>query len=87
MDKIYVKGFKTFKKNERAPDFIHGKLLISLKEFNEFANSKEVESYLQDYNGNKQLPITILKRKDGTIGFEVDTYKKGESKQESDLPY
>jgi hypothetical protein len=72
-EKIYVKGFRTFKPNETAPDFVLGDLIISIGEFEQFI--KENENLLTEYQGKKQLKTTIKKSKDGGVYFEVNTYK------------
>jgi len=71
-EKIYIKGLRTFKPNEKAPDFVKGTLLITPNELFEFL--KENESLLTDYKGTKQLRCQIL---DGDKGlyFTVDTFK------------
>ena len=85
-EKIYVKGLRTFKPHEKAPDFVKGTLIITPNELVQFA--KENEQYLTEYNGSKQLKCQIL---DGDKGlyFVVDTYKpdsKG-STSKDDLPF
>jgi len=87
-DKMYLAGIRGFKKHDNAPDFVLGSGVINLKGLKEFLNSKEVEPYFTDYKGEKQLPFKVLRAKDGSLSFEVDTYKKGDKKETSDdLPF
>jgi len=81
-DTIYPKGIRTFNKNEKAPDFVLGSVIISLKEFGDWV--KENPQLLTDYNGANQLRLQVLKKKDGGITLTVDTFKpekKAEPKQ------
>jgi hypothetical protein len=80
-DKIYVDGFRGFKKHDKAPDFVLGTLIITLKEFGEFLKKKEIEPFFTEYEGKKQLKISVLRSKDGGLSFQVDQYKK-EAKEE-----
>ena len=70
--KIYPKGLRTFAKNEKAPSFVLGTLVISPNEFNEWL--RENQSLMTEYNGSKQLKCQILQGDKG-IYFTVDTYK------------
>ena len=71
-EKIYPSGLRTFPKNEKAPDFVLGTLLITPNEL--FAWLKENENLLTDYKGSKQLKLQILNGNKG-IYFVVDTFK------------
>ena len=71
-EKIYVKGLRTFAKNEKAPDFVLGTLIITPNELVQWL--KENEQYLTDYKGTKQLKCQILNGDKG-IYFTVDTWK------------
>lgn len=73
-EKIYVKGFVSFPKNEKAPDFVIGTLIIDIADFKEFIDSN-IE-LLTDYKDKKQLKIQMLHGKEGKINFIVDQYKK-----------
>lgn len=77
-EKIYVKGFRGFKPNAKAPEFVLGSLIITPKEFGEFLKSDEVRDYFTEYKENKQLKVNVLRSKDGGLSFEVDTYKPKE---------
>ena len=81
-EKIYVKGFRSFPKHEKAPEFVLGTLIIDPNEFIEWL--KENKSLLSDYKDRKQLKCQVLKGNNG-LTFIVDTYKKEEeSKKEND---
>lgn len=71
-EKIYVKGLRTFKPNEKAPDFVKGTLIISPNELMEFL--RENEGMMTDYKGTKQLRCQILDGNNG-LYFTVDTFK------------
>lgn len=73
MDKIYPKGIRTFKKNENAPDFVLGKMIIAPNEFVKWV--KENQHLMTEYNGEKQIKFDILKGRND-VYFTVDTYKK-----------
>ena len=78
-EKIYVKGFRTFPKHEKAPEFVLGSLIITPNEFIEWL--KENKNLLTEYKDTKQLKLQMLKGEKG-ISFVVDTYK-AEPKQET----
>ena len=84
-DKMYLKGIRGFKPHEKAPEFVLGSGVINLKGLKEFLNSKEVEPFFTEYKGEKQLPFKVLRAKDGSLTFEVDTWKKGETKEEESV--
>jgi hypothetical protein len=77
-DKVYPKGLFTFAKNEKAPDFVLGSLVITLDDFKAWLNG-DGKQWLTDYQGKKQLRLSILKGRDGKVNFEVDTYRKGDA--------
>ena len=70
----FPKGVRVFAPRENAPSFVKGQLIIQPNEL--FQWLKENPDLLTDYQGNKQLKISILERKDGG-GWNtvVDTYK------------
>ena len=80
-DTIIVKGLKTFKPHEKAPDFVKGTLMITPNQLVQFI--KENEQYLTEYKGEKQLKCQILEGDYG-LYFTVDTYKP-ESKPKEDF--
>mgnify|MGYP005999011705 CR=1 FL=1 len=88
-EKIYPKGLITFPPRENAPDFVKGKMIITLNEFVEWAKTQS--EYFKEYNGQKQLAFDI-KVGDKGLYFQLDTYKGGETKtevvkEENDLPF
>ena len=84
-EKIYVKGFRGFKPNDKAPDFVLGSLIITPKEFGEFLKSDDVKQYFTEYKEMKQIKINVLRSKDGGLSFEVDTYKKATEKKDDEF--
>lgn len=86
-DRIYPKGIRTFAKNEKAPEWVLGKLIITLSEFKEWV-SGEGKQYLTKYQEKDQLTLQVTTGKDGRIQLSVDTFKptkKNESEDEK--PY
>jgi hypothetical protein len=73
---VYPRGMRVFPKNEKAPAFVLGTLVITPADFAQWV--AENQQYLTDYNGSKQLKLQILNGDKG-IYFTVDTYKKTES--------
>ena len=87
-EKVYVEGFRGFKPNEKAPDFVLGTLIVTPKEFIDFLNNK-CSKHFTEYNGKQQIKFQVLRAKDGGLTFVVDTYKQ-EQKQEpesNDIPF
>lgn len=85
-ERIYVKGFRTFPKHPKQPDFVLGSLVIDPNEFNDWLT--ENKHLLSEYKEKKQLKIQITSGDKG-ISFIVDTYKaepKEEPKQEPRKP-
>lgn len=78
---IKVGGFKTFAKNEKAPDFVLGTLIIDIAEFKEFINANL--DLLTEYKGKKQLKCQMLSGKYG-VNINVDTWKPTSSQSSSD---
>lgn len=70
-EKIYPKGIMCFPANDGAPDFVLGKVMITLNDLVQFA--KENESLLSEYKGKKQLKLDLLKGSKG-VYLTVDTY-------------
>lgn len=70
--KIYPKGIMCFPKNEKAPDFVLGSVVITPNDL--FAWLKENESLLTEYQGKKQLRLQALTGNKG-LYFTVDTFK------------
>lgn len=81
-EKIYPKGLRTFKPNDNAPEFVKGKLIITMNELYTFC--KENESLLTEYKGQKQLQCDIL---DGNNGlYLVVNDFKPQPRNETGLP-
>jgi hypothetical protein len=75
--KIYVTGIRSFKKNEKAPDFVLASGIIDIEQIKDFVDSFEVQEFVKEYNGQRQIPIKFLMNKEkGTINILVDTFKK-----------
>jgi len=72
-ENILAEGLRFFDKNEKAPDFVMGTIVITIDEFKDFINANQ--QYLTDYNGKKQLKLQQLKSKAGKVYFNVDTFK------------
>jgi len=71
---IFAEGIRTFGRNEKAPDFVLGSIVITLEDFKAWVNSNQ--QYLTDYNGKKQIKLQVLKKKDGNgITVIVDNFK------------
>jgi len=90
-EKIYPKGIITFPKNDKAPDFVKGTLIITPNDLVTWL--KENPNLLTDYNGTKQLKCQILEGNKG-LYLVVDTFvptPKAESKpaneDDDDLPF
>lgn len=80
-EKVFPKGLRSFKKNEKAPDFVLGTLLVTPNELVKWL--KENPTYLTEYKGEKQLKLQILKGKEeGMLTFVVDTYKAAPKQSE-----
>lgn len=79
---MYVKGIRTFAPNQKAPDFVLGSGVITIKELKEFLDSQEVAGLLTQYQGNDQLRIQFLKSDKGGISVTVDTWKPTAQKSE-----
>ena len=71
---IYPKGIVCFKKNDKAPDFIIGSMVITLDDFKAWVN--ENAGLLTEYNGKKQLRLTMAySKKEQRPTITVDTWK------------
>lgn len=76
-EKVFLKGFRFFKPNDKAPIFVKASVVLSPNEL--IACIKENEKYFTEYNGNKQLKLQLLENDKG-LYFVVDTYKKEDTK-------
>ena len=81
-EKIYAKGINTFAKNEKAPDFVLGTIVINLNSFKEWING-EGRKYLSDYKGSPQLKLQVLQGKE-RLNILVDTFQP--KKKEEIIP-
>lgn len=77
-EKVKANFIKTFKKSEKAPEFVLGKAIINIDEFAAFVKAGEHISEYKDKNEkvNRQVKLDILKSKEGDIYFTIDTYQK-----------
>jgi hypothetical protein len=71
-EKVFLKGFRFFKPNDKAPAFVKASVVLSPNEL--ISCIKENEKYFTEYNGNKQLKLQLLENDKG-LYFVVDTYK------------
>ena len=67
----------TFKKNEKAPDFVKGEMVINIDQLKDWCYG-EGEQYLTEYKGEKQLKCQMLDY-EGKISISVNTYKRKEN--------
>jgi hypothetical protein len=86
LDKKFPQGIRVFAPRENAPSFVKGQIIITPNDL--FQWLKDNPELLTDYQGNKQLKISILERKDGG-GWNtvVDTYKPQSNGPDKDLPF
>jgi TolA-binding protein len=73
-EKIFIKGFRSFPKHEKAPDFVLGTLILTIEDLTDFINN-DVRAFLTEYQNKKQLKIQVTKGKKGELVFAVDTWK------------
>lgn len=85
MATVFPKGVRFFEPHEKAPKFIKGSIMITLNELVQFC--KENPELLTEYNGQKQLKLQLLEKKQGGLTLSVDTWKKENKEAESDLPF
>jgi hypothetical protein len=75
MEKVYAEGIRTFKKGDKAPDFVLGAMVISIDDLKSWCDNNQ--QYLSEYNGKRQLKLQLTKSKEGDLVVcQVDTYKK-----------
>lgn len=88
-EKVLPKGIRFFDRNEKAPDFVLGSMVITLNELVQFG--KDNPDLLSDYQGQKQLKLELLKSKKGGIYAVVNDYKPkakaGSASSVDDLPF
>ena len=93
-DKVFPKGIVTFAKNEKAPSFVLGSMVINLSDFKAWVNG-DGRQYLTDYKGSPQLRLQVLQGKENRLSIQVDTYKPKPKEDDinpppdenSDLPF
>lgn len=86
-EKVYADGLMTFPKNEKAPDFVLGTLIITPNKLHQWM--KDNPQYVTEYKGEKQLKLTLLQGQ-GKVNIQVDTYQPKQQKvaePNSDLPF
>ncbi len=85
MEKPKQEFIKTFKKSEKAPEFVLGKAIINVDKFAAFIKEGQHITNYKDKDGNnhRQVKLDILRGKEGDIYFTIDTYQK----PESDTPF
>ncbi|QDP47479.1 MAG: hypothetical protein Unbinned2716contig1001_14 [Prokaryotic dsDNA virus sp.] len=92
---IYVKGFRTFKKNDNAPEQLVCKLLVTPEMLFEQMKSGELDEAQSEYQGKKQYNIDVWQGEDGTLNFTANTFKPDSSQskitkvaqKDDDLPF
>jgi len=91
---IFVNGIRTFPKNDNSPEWVVGNGVIVPRELLDFLKSAEAVENMTEYKGQKQLPITMIKNRNGSIGFRINNYKpkaevevQGNQEDDSDLPF
>lgn len=77
-------GIRAFAPRKGAPDFIIADILISPDELTQWL--KNNEKLFTEYKGKQQLRLQLKNGKTG-LYVDVDTYKKAESKEDTDLPF
>lgn len=81
MSQKFPKGIRIFGPKPTAPSFVKGQIIITLDELNQFCN--ENKDLLSEYQGQSQLKLSILEKKDGSgLNVVIDTYKP-----KSDVPF
>jgi len=77
--KVYPKGLIAFAKNEKAPDWVIGSMVINPNQLFDWL-SGEGAQYLTDYKGQPQLRLHMAHTKDGKLSISVDTWKPAATK-------
>ena len=99
-DNKYPQGLKGFQKRQGSPDFVVCSIIIEPRALFDWLKTDEGRAALKDYNGTKQLKLSVNKSKTGNfLNFAVDNYEgktdapKAEAKKQSsyddsqDLPF
>ena len=69
--KQYPEGIRVFQPHSKAPDFVKGQVVITVKDLISYC--KNNQHLLHEYEGKKQLKLDMLEGKKG-IYFSVNTY-------------
>lgn len=95
-ERVYCKGLTTFAKNEKAPDWVLGTLIIAPETLLDWLIN-EGKDYMTVYNNQKQIKFQVTKGKDGKLQIAVDTFKPtkhvanttatNSQSDETDLPF
>jgi hypothetical protein len=72
-EKVFPKGVFGFAKNEKAPIFVIGTLVITPRELVDWLNA-DGKQYLTEYKDKKQLKLQITEGRDGKLNIAVDTF-------------
>lgn len=84
-DKKFIEGIRVFAPNAKAPEFVKAEIVITLNDLVKFC--KENPDLLTEYNGQKQLKLSV---KAGSKGYyaEVNNWQPKTQKQDAgDLPF
>ena len=84
-DKIFPKGLRIFKKNDKTPESVICSMVVTPDELNAFCIDNP--NLMTEYKGQQQLKVQVLRSKDGNLYCAVDTWKPtSEPSQPSPLP-
>lgn len=77
-EKIFAEGF-SFKRNEKAPDFVVGRLSLKVE---------EAVAFVRDHEKSGWVNLNIKTARSGNYYIELDTYEppKGNSPAQSKSP-
>ena len=92
-EQILPEGIRFFPKNDKAPDFVLGTMIITPNDLYEWLKANP--HLLSEYQGKKQVKLQLLNSKAGKIYAAVDTWKPNDGGQAapaatepaSDLPF
>jgi len=90
-ERVYPQGIRTFAKNDKAPDFVLGTIVITPNDLVKWLKGEGAQ-YLTEYQGNKQIRLQATKARDGRLSLSVDTYKPNgnsasKSQEDDSLPF
>ena len=84
-DKIFPKGLRIFKKNDKFPESVICSMVVTPDELNAFCIDNP--NLMTEYKGQQQLKVQVLRSIDGNLYCAVDTWKpSGEATQSAPLP-